>query len=363
MQVNTIDISSEVGKQKQYYGVDLMKFIGAFFVVIIHVPPLKSVAPFLNYALVNYLVRIAVPFFFVASGYFLFRKTTFDNFDIGIPIKYAVKNIKLYLIWTVIYLYPIIYYTIIHNEKGRTYGIWESIRNTIFMGSYVHLWYVKATAVAVLMLALLVKKRVKLIYIMVLATVLYVIGLLGQSYFGLLRPLESNETLWEILQAVGEVMGTTRNGVFEGFFFILLGALFAYKPIVMRFRNAVIGFCISMILLFGEVVCVKYFDWCIAKDMYIFLVPAVFFLFYIATHVELKEHKRYREMRAIGAMIFYIHLWINVIVARTYEEITGGKEFHSVPNFLLTLLCTVVVAILLVKLSNRKKFKWLRKLY
>ena len=70
---------------RNYNGVDLIKFICAFLVCMIHIPPLPTQTEdevFLNkdiFGMINTLIqggvcRIAVPFFFVAAGFFLFKK-------------------------------------------------------------------------------------------------------------------------------------------------------------------------------------------------------------------------------------------------------------------------------------------------
>ena len=106
------------------------------------------------------------------------------------------------------------------------------------------------------------------------------LGLLGQSWFGLIRPLRNIPIVWISLKW-GGIITTTRNGVFEGALFVGIGMLFAQKRIVMKFKYAVIGFFGAMLFLFAETVFVRYLDFCYVgtTSMYICLVPAVFFCF------------------------------------------------------------------------------------
>ena len=53
--------------RKEYAGIDLFKLIFSFFVIFIHCHP-EGTVPFL---IANGVGRLAVPFFFVAAGYFL----------------------------------------------------------------------------------------------------------------------------------------------------------------------------------------------------------------------------------------------------------------------------------------------------
>ena len=70
-------------KQYVYPSLDLMKFICSILVVMIHITPFGEYE-FLNFAIHNYVARIAVPYFFVTSGFLLFRKTSYDDFNINI---------------------------------------------------------------------------------------------------------------------------------------------------------------------------------------------------------------------------------------------------------------------------------------
>ena len=65
-------------ERKTYYALDVAKFISAFLVVCIHTGPLLDVDATGNFILVQILARLAVPFFFVASG-FLFSVSWISN--------------------------------------------------------------------------------------------------------------------------------------------------------------------------------------------------------------------------------------------------------------------------------------------
>lgn len=273
---------------KQYYCVDLCRFICSLLVVSIHVEPLRSYSKLVNFGVVNCLARIAVPFFFVVSGYFLFLKTSYINFDSQIPLKYVKRILKLYIIWTGIYS-PLMVYSILKSEQGIIFGLVDWIRRIIFMGGYKHLWYLNAMIISTLILTFLLSKKTKIKNILLIAMVLYCVGLLTQSYFVFLEPLKQFEGVWSFLKLIQKIITTARNGIFEGFLFMGIGMLFAYKPIVIKIKAAILGFIVSIFLLFIEVMMVNYLEWAREKDLYICLVPTVFFMFYIASHIELKK--------------------------------------------------------------------------
>ncbi len=112
-----LDLSSEAARDKHFPFVDVVKFICAFLVIAIHVVPFTDIDPYLSYGVKQYIARLAVPFFFVAGGYFCFRKTDYNNFDSERPIAYAKRIFRLYLIWTTIYL-PLIIQVVIGARGG-----------------------------------------------------------------------------------------------------------------------------------------------------------------------------------------------------------------------------------------------------
>ena len=74
MSKNTKNLSSETVKSRNPY-LDIVKLIAAFCVVFIHAnasaPASKN--PSILLYLIQVIVRFAVPFFFMVSGYFTFR--------------------------------------------------------------------------------------------------------------------------------------------------------------------------------------------------------------------------------------------------------------------------------------------------
>ena len=86
------------------------------------------------------ICRIAVPFFFTTSGFFFFRKYGDDSEENTKNLrKYLMRLLKIYLIWTVIYL-P---YTIWDQYQAgfSILGVFSYIRDFFLNGSYYHLWF------------------------------------------------------------------------------------------------------------------------------------------------------------------------------------------------------------------------------
>lgn len=66
-------------QKNNYTNLDIAKFVCALLVVMIHAEPLADTASEMNFFLVKILARVAVPLFFVMSGFFLFGPMQYEN--------------------------------------------------------------------------------------------------------------------------------------------------------------------------------------------------------------------------------------------------------------------------------------------
>lgn len=96
--------ASEFPKDHSFNGIDVVKLICAFLVVMIHIMAFpkhfpQGWSPDLNFWVKNYFTRVAVPFYFTAAGFLLFRKTELDPFDSKRTRDYCLKILRLLGIW------------------------------------------------------------------------------------------------------------------------------------------------------------------------------------------------------------------------------------------------------------------------
>ncbi len=295
-------------ERAEYKGLDIVKFIMAVLIVVLHTHPFDGISGILNFSTADVLGRVAVPFFFAATGFLLERKLTDNRGDMGLVIGKYVKGIlKLYLVWTVIY-FPIIlcYGKVTSSERGLKYAILAFFRDTVLNGSYVHLWYLPATAVGVV-LAFYAVKWLGMRKAGVLFAILYSMGLLTQSYFGvLLKILDQDGVIWDLLLLVKKVMATCRNGVFFGSVFIYTGIAAAKRPVEMMRKKALSGVILSVVLLWIEEVCLYRYGVVREPDMYWMLVPAAYFL--LCTALQIRTEKSTVWFREMSKNIYFVHM-------------------------------------------------------
>ena len=143
-----------------------------------------------------------------------------------------------------------------------------------------------------------------------------------------------------------------------------MGALFAKKQIKLNNIAAVAGFILSMAALLAEIYLLRRYSHPKNYNMLISLVPATFFMFYIATHIELKNKPVYRRFRIVGMTMFFTHLFVKLYVNKAVTLLNSLTGFKSISiRFLLTIFITVLLSVAVERLSQKKKFGWLRYLF
>lgn len=329
----------ELAPDHAFNAIDLIKFLGAFLVLIGHVTPFQTGTSLdhLNFYLQSYVIRFVVPFYFMSAGFFLFRKTDLYNLNAARIKSYVFKLIFMRGIWAVI----------------------------LFQGGAGHLWYISSLIVAVLLVCFLFHRGFKIRNIAIMALFAYAFGVIfGDTYHGLLESFMRFPALKMIIVSVESILPTTRNGVFFGFLFVLMGAIFAHKRIVMPKIVAVLGLIVSLALWFAEVLWLRSHYHPETYEIMVGLIPTLFFLFYVTSHLNLKNRPIYGKLRVIGLLIYFSHLFVYhyVNVGIQFIQSTLGPDL-KVLAFPATLAVTVVLAVVIERASKKKKFRWLRYLY
>lgn len=323
----------------QFNGIDFVKFICAYMVCIIHNTVFSSdIFSFGSYADMLFqqcFCRIAVPFYFTAAGFLLFRKVDLSAQDASRVRSYCFKVLRLLGTWIVL----------------------------SFVGGTAQLWFLGALVVAVIILFELLK-RIRLRYALLVSVVLYCIGLLGDSYHSLLEPFYSISAFQKIITGYEIYFENTRNGIFMGLIFVSIGALFAYKQIRISPRISFVGFIISMGLLFGEYSIIKEYLAPKGFNMYISLLPAVFFLFSFASGIELKNKPIYKRLRITGMLVFYMQFIISFLVLQVLEFLSNRLNLNLIPiHFFVFIVIVTILATIIERLSHKEKLKFLQYLY
>ena len=349
-----------------YAGIDMARFAFAIIIVLFHCSHIFDegfLLQHLDFVLFSYLERFVVPFFFICAGFFLYRDAGPDSFSMTKQKQYLLRILRLYLIWTVIYL-PLSVSAFRYDEKGIGNAVMIYLRDTVLTGSYYHLWFLPALIMAVALIAILTKYRVSPNTVLLTAAAFYAVGLLAQSWFGLIRPLEQLAPgIWSWLRRIQHVIVTTRNGLFEGFLFVSIGMCFAvYRPVFSR-STEIRGCAFFMVALLGEILLLRHLGWSREENCYLFLVPASFFLFALLRDLNLKNRPAFQKLRKPSGLIYYLHPLLIAAAGFLTERTKLQGEWLAILNYGSVVVLSIVIAQMIVRFSGRKGFRWLRALY
>ncbi len=164
--------------KKRNLSIDYMRMIAAVLVVIIHTHPFMGFNPLLDYSILDVLPRIAVPFFFAISGFYFIKAPKEKQ------LKQILNIVKEYCIITLIYtVFKISVSVIAHSELE--FSIFGFIFNFFTVGVEYHLWFFPALIYSMLAFYFwnLIFKNKMIKLACAVSVVLYLIGLLGCSYY------------------------------------------------------------------------------------------------------------------------------------------------------------------------------------
>ncbi|RIX51005.1 acyltransferase [Paenibacillus nanensis] len=297
-------------------GIDLVKLIAAMLVVAIHTGPLLSVDPYADFLLTGIVARLAVPFFFAASGFLFFRKLT------GVRRK-DDRAFRRY-VWRIAGLYAaaIVFYLPVNVYKGdfaHGIDITAAVRAILIDGTFYHLWYLPAliTGFCIVYHA---QRRLPSSAVYPLVTLLYIIGLLGDSYYGLAARSDSLGAVYDWLFSWSDY---TRNGLFFAPVYLAVGMYAAKMPASKprRSRNLVL-FLASAGALLLEGILLRDAEFPRHDSMYIMLLPAVYALLQLAAQAKIGG---FRKAGAMSQWIYLLHPAV-IVVVRGAAEAAGFRE-------------------------------------
>lgn len=344
-------------EKKYYNGIDYAKFICAILVICVHTGPLLSINENANFFLVQIISRIAVPFFFVSSSFFFFKKLDYgvglqEEGNINLLKDFILRIGKLYLIWTVVYL-SLLIVSWIQGGFGIT-TIIRFIRDFFFTGSFYHLWFLPAVLFSVAFVYYLARKY-KVNEILLISLSFYLIGMIINVYQDFLLMIPGVSFLIKLYL---DIFVTARNGLFFGFIFTAMGYYFARKEIVMDFKNATVGAVLSFILLVLEAYIISWLGY--MRDltsMYLMLLPFIFYVFQLLMQfTSLHKNEVGVTLRKMSTLIYVSHVYFCVIISHI-----SFLSANSLIFFILVTICSCGFSYAILYFS--KRYRFLRNVY
>lgn len=317
---------------KTKINIDTLRFIMSLFVVAIHIEPFNQINYNLDLFVTRILGRIAVPLFLCITGYYILEKAIQNKKNLK---KYTIKILKLYFLCILIYL-PIDIYT------GKSESL--ILKDILVNGTFYHLWYFPALLTGLWITFYLIKKLgQKSLFVTIF---LYIIGLFGDSYYGL---IVNNSVLSWFYQCLFNLFDYTRNGIFLAPIFLNIGYLVKIKH--YSDKKTLIYMILFFCMMCIESFILHYFKIPRHDSMYLFLPVFIYLLF----KKIIKNKMQDRKLREVATSIYIIHPLI-IIIVRFISHLVHLEKIlidNNLCLFMMVSLLSILSSLIILKIKNR----------
>lgn len=339
-----------------YAGIDYFRIAAAVMVIAIHTAPFSGVSKDFDFLLTYCAGRVAVPFFFMTTGYFVLGPWRKRGNNAGSKVLRSIKKtLFLYAVSIVLYL-PVNFYS-----GGLPESAGEFIRMLIFDGTFYHLWYFPAVIIGCFTVMMLLKKFPAGI-VFGIAVLFYLIGAGGDSYFGIAARVPVLEHMYDVIFAVSSY---TRNGIFYAPIFLLMGLMLRERKSGMEKtentagtagtdsrtgrKNSTVrdistgwdiaGLCVCLSLMFIEGYLTFSQGLQRHNSMYLFLPPVMYFLFRLLLSVPGRAPGWTRD---VSMIVYIIHP--GVLIALRGIAGAAGLDWLLAENVLVQFITVSTVS-------------------
>ncbi|MBP1040160.1 membrane-bound serine racemase VanT [Vagococcus sp. BWB3-3] len=325
---------------KENQGIQQFRLIAAVMVIAIHCLPFQQLSPEMDGLITLTLFRVAVPFFFMVTGFFVLGPALENTYPARFRLRsFLKKQLGLYMGVNLLFL-PLAFYN--GSLSGNT-PFSKLIQLGLFDGFLYHLWYFPAIITGVILLTFLMKK-LSFPMISVIAICLYLIGLGGDSWFGIIKQVP---LLNDFYARLFHFFGGTRNGLFFAPLFLCLGAFLYRRKAELKPKKVLLFFAIVALLLEGYLL--HRFSQVRHDSMYLTLPLVMVFLFPIIYQWQPKLKCRKATDLSLGLYILHPYT-----IAITHFI---SKKWHllkdNLLNFLLVSVLTFVGTVGLLFLREK----------
>lgn len=259
------------------------------------------------------------------------------------------KSARLYVLWTLFYL-PVTLLVFFLGSRSWYMDALVFIRGFLFVGEQAYswtLWYLLATVVAVFLIGVALRCRVKVSVIFAAGIVLTVLGWWLQQALDACAGAEVQPLFLKLYRMV---FGSTRNGVFCG-----LGCVAAGMA-VWRFRLARRRFLPLQVLLIlvggGGLAYFKLPCAVLASSVGLFCVVLQWNLN--------GSPLFYRRLRTLSILIYFTHMYF--VAGLSFLMKVGRFDLGLYATWGVLLVLDLLFSLLLLYFSERPSGRWLERL-
>ena len=341
-------------KDNYYTSIDLFKYISSTLIVFLHVHTLEYYGAELNYYTSEVFCRLAVPFFFLTSGFLFYNGNHQMNFNY--TRRYCIRLLKLYIIWVSLYA-PVI---ILINIERNTDPI-QLLQYFLFSGAQTHLWYLTALVFAILLLFFL-QKKYSLNKILTISMFLYIIGAIFVTYTEVIDKIPFIESIYSIYISI---FVQFRNGLFF-LCFVVIGAKISTVNFQQHSKITLLCAVIITYFLYNMEALFTYNIECSSEyDMRILLLPVSVMIFLLILNISINIGMESGIiLRNISTLTFLSHRIFQLLLKRLFILLRINYWYE---NTLIMFFCVMVIcslfSLITIKSSKINCFRFLKMMY
>ena len=339
--------------KRNYNSIDLMKFILCFLVVAIHSNPFNDISLLLNRLLLG-IERLAVPLFFIASGFFLFKGGPLEKEQL---VKYLKRMGLLYLAWFIVSIPVTVFNRFLMGEGTLSVKLFQFVKSFFFTSTFSGSWFLTSCVFCTLLFYCIYKwipKYGKVITI-VLSVVAYLLCV-STSSWGKWMDIAGVRSFYDQFVFY---FAKPYTSILVGIPYFALGKYIADNEDSIVPVSWLWTILLLMILLF-EVWFTYSRQFTNSTDCYLMLLPCAYcvFVYFLKKDIKLKHAV---EMRKTSTIVFFSQfIWLFLIeYAEWYLHIT----IPQMVKFVIALILCLGTAQVILTLSKKPRFRWIGYFY
>ena len=333
----------------KYNSLDICKLLMAFCVVAIHTHPLEHCTITFVNNIYDSFVKMAVPFFFLSSGFLLaqkFESSFAAQNNIAIVRKYLLKIIKMYVIWTIVYL-PMAIYHYISSGNGILKSVLLYIRGFIFIGEQYnswHLWYLLSTIYALALVLIFLYLKLSPNQVVIISSIVFLISI-GIDYLSAYTG-NSNTFIELLIKMIKVSIGSGR--ILTGFFYIPLGIVLSHSQpkLIVSWLMLILGYSLNVFVENSYL-----------SSLLVAISSIGFFC--VINSISLPDSIVYPFVRKMSTVTYFVHMYIWTF----YYMLVYREKTYGIDCFLVTIaVCLALSAASVAVMGNQtKKLKDIRR--
>lgn len=326
---------TQAAHRKDYQFVDLQKFFFCLCVVAIHTNFLSDA-----YGIVA-IFRLAVPFFFITSGFFFGKKVIkAEKSEIWqLTKRYCLRLLKIFLVFSAINIIENVVLQICEGVSFFEILKTEGLRLLFYPRGA--LWYISACMVGSLMLIPFLRAK-KINLAVGVGIVLYGFSLVCNNYFFVF----SNTRIELFINAYLDHFISARNGIFVGFLLLAIGIKCAdffdkHEDKITTKRTGIllipaVALYVTEVILISKFAAGHYREDGGYYISQLILVPLLL-LFALTVKINIPE-KISRTFRDLSVGVYLLHAPVIFLI--------GFAELPRIANYFIVLAICVCICLL-----------------